>query len=154
MDFNDRFKQLRKDADIIPDITKNNKETDIITQLSNYNYLETENKINEFKKILDNQKNLNQILVNNNSKQDKQKIETFIQDNSELIDQQFNKLNELNKELKLITNDNNQLIKQCDEYKQLINSNNYKNIANKIRDINKNCSDINYFLMNTGILNI
>ena len=153
MDFNDRFKELRKDIDIIPEINGHNKkETDIITQLSNYNYNDTIDKIKEFEKILINQQNLNQILSKNNSKQDTVKIESFINDNSKLIDQQFFKLKKLNYDLKSIIQSNDKLIKENEEYNNLINSKNYNDIAYKIREINKNCSEINHFLVNTGIL--
>ena len=153
MDFNDRFKELRKDIDIIPEINGHNKkETDIITQLSNYNYNDTIDKIKEFEKILINQQNLNQILSKNNSKQDTVKIESFINDNSKLIDQQFFKLKNLNYDLKSIIQSNDKLIKENEEYNNLINSKNYNDIAHKIREINKNCSEINHFLVNTGIL--
>ena len=153
MDFNDRFKELRKDIDIIPEINGHNKkETDIITQLSNYNYNDTIDKIKEFEKILINQQNLNQILSKNNSKQDTVKIESFINDNSKLIDQQFFKLKKLNYDLKSIIQSNDKLIKENEEYNNLINSKNYNDIAHKIREINKNCSEINHFLVNTGIL--
>ena len=154
MDFNDRFKELRKDVEIMPEIININKDTDIITQLSNYNHNDTANRIKEFEKILVNQQNLQKILLNKNSKQDKQKIDTFIQDNSNLIDQQFHKLIQLNRDLKNITESNHELMKHSEDYNNLINSKNYKDIANKIRDINKNCSEINHFLVNTGILNI
>ena len=153
MDFNDRFKELRKDIDIIPEINGHNKkETDIITQLSNYNYNDTIDKIKEFEKILINQQNLNQILSKNNSKQDTLKIESFINDNSKLIDQQFFKLKKLNYDLKSIIQSNDKLIKENEEYNNLITSKNYNDIAHKIREINKNCSEINHFLVNTGIL--
>ena len=152
MDYNDKFKELRKTIPIQSNNTTQ-KEPDIITQLSNYNHNDIDIQIKKFEKILDNQKNLFKILSSKNSNENKKKIELFIEDNEELIEEQSTLLNNLLLDLKTIYNNNNKLVKESHEYSELVKSKKYSSIADKIRNINKSCEDINYFLQNSGILN-
>ena len=73
MDYNDKFKELRKTIPIQSNNTTQ-KEPDIITQLSNYNHNDIDIQIKKFEKILDNQKNLFKILSSKNSNENKKKI--------------------------------------------------------------------------------
>lgn len=152
MDYNDKFKELRKNIPI-QSANTSQKEPDIITQLSNYNHNDIDIQIKKFEKILDNQKNLFKILSSKNSNENKKKIELFIEDNEELIEEQSTLLNNLLLDLKTIYNNNNKLVKESQEYSELVKSKKYSSIADKIRNINKNCEDINHFLQNSGILN-
>ena len=97
------------------------------------------------------QKKLNTILKQNDHKTNINNINNFISRNTAEIDSQLEKLNTVTSNLKQIINENKQLELVEDKYKNLLDSSESNDIANKLRDIKKTKEDINLFLGEAGI---
>ncbi len=153
MNYNDKFQNLKDKYNITEKLLNNNSDTDIMSQLSQYNYNDIESNIKKFDTILKEQENLNLILKSENDTGNIEEMKNFVNQYSETIEEQKKKLVILNKNIKNLVEENDKLKIEKKEYKYMINSHEYKNVANCIREIKTNCDEIKHFLVSAGILN-
>ena len=133
------------------DLTNDNYTTNILDQIASYSQSSTENTIHLLNKEYDSQMKLNTLLKKNDHKTNITNINNFISRNSAEIDSQLEKLNTVTSNLKKIINENKKLELIEDKYKNLLDSSESNDIANKLRNIKKIKEDINIFLGEAGI---
>ena len=133
------------------DLTNDNNTTNILDQIASYSQSSTENTIHLLNKEYKSQLKLNTLLKKNDHKTNITNINNFISRNSAEIDSQLEKLNTVTSNLKKIINENKKLELVEDKYKNLLDSSESNDIANKLRDIKKIKEDINLFLGEAGI---
>jgi uncharacterized coiled-coil DUF342 family protein len=138
---------------ITDSVFENNHDTDILTQISSYNYLEVQSYIATLKRQLMEQKKLNEILKDQNYTKNIKDIESFSEDYKGIIEKQRMELNNIKNQLKKSVEDNNKLKDEKEEFNDICQSPEYTNLAKKIRDIKTSCIEIKHFLEDAGILN-
>ena len=120
----------------------------ILDQIASYDQVEIDELCLSLSKELNAQKKLNNILKDNNFDTNMKTINNFIARNSKMIDYHHEELDKIIKELKNIVNENTEL---KNEYNELIESEECKNISNKLKEIKKMKKNITDFLQKSGI---
>jgi len=138
---------------ITDSVFENKHDTDILTQISSYNYLEVQSYIATLKRQLMEQKKLNEILKDQNYTKNIKDIESFSEDYKGIIEKQRMELNNIKNQLKKSVEENNKLKDEKEEFNDICQSPEYTNLAKKIRDIKTSCIEIKHFLEDAGILN-
>ena len=100
------------------------------------------------------QKTLNMILNNKGFDKEIINIKNFIEDNNQVINKQFNKLTDISRNLKKIIKENKKLQEDRQDLEELMNNENYNDIANKLKLIKKEKEDIKIFLKKNGIISL
>lgn len=131
-------------------INKNN--ASILEQLSNYNYDDIEEYIISLNSTLNNFKELNNILKNKDYKDNINYVNNFLAKNNKSINFQLDEINRLTKNIYDVCNENKELENEKEEYKDLINSHECIEIANKLSEIKKVKENLKFFLSKKGIL--
>jgi len=126
----------------------------ILDQLPSYNKEDTNYFINNLETEYDQQKTLNNILKNKDFDDTIVNITKFIDNNSSVIDNQFNKLIDISNKLKNIVNENKELQQDKTNLEELINSKTYSEIAHKLKSIKKEKDNIRVFLKKNGIISL
>ena len=111
------------------------KDTNIMSQLPSYNIKDTDYFINNLENELDQQKTLQMILENKDFDKQLKNIKTFIDNNSDKIDKQLENLKNLSGNIQNIVLENEKLQEDKADLKEILNSQQYKDIANKMREI-------------------
>jgi len=130
----------------------NQNNTNILDQVASYNSNTLENYIYGLQRELKEQKELNNLLKNEDHEGNIKKIKDFISINNPQIDNQVTRLTRVISELKIIVEENKKLEKTEDRYDELLNSEEANKIANKLREIKKMKENINSFLLEEGII--
>ena len=94
---------------------------------------------------------LNKLLSEENSSENVEKIEKFIDENKEKIDSQVESLEEITKNLKDVCKKNKALELDKEEYQQIINSEEYRVIGEKMKKLKTLKTDILHFLDKAGL---
>ena len=131
----------------------NENDTNILDQITSYNSNTLEGYIYSLKRELKEQKELNNILKNEDYEGNIKKIKEFLSINNAQIDDQMSHLTNIITEIKDVVNENKKLEKAEDRYDELLNSSEANIIANKLREIKKMKESINHFLLEEGIIN-
>lgn len=145
-DKNDFIKQL--------EILDNDKNSNVLDQLPSYNMNDTNYFISNLEEEYEQQKTLNMILNNKGFDKEIVNITNFIENNSQVINEQFNKLTDISKNLKKIIKENKKLQETRQDLEELMNNENYNDIANKLKLIKKEKEDIKIFLKKNGIISL
>jgi rubrerythrin len=145
-DKNDFIKQL--------EILDNDKNSNVLDQLPSYNMNDTNYFISNLEEEYEQQKTLNMILNNKGFDKEIVNITKFIEDNSPVINKQFNKLTDISRNLKKIIKENKKLQEDRSDLEDLLNNENYNDIANKLKLIKKEKEDIKFFLKKNGIISL
>lgn len=145
-DKNDFIKQL--------EILDNDKNSNVLDQLPSYNMNDTNYFISNLEEEYEQQKTLNMILNNKGFDKEIVNITKFIEDNSPVINKQFNKLTDISRNLKKIIKENKKLQEDRNDLEDLLNNENYNDIANKLKLIKKEKEDIKFFLKKNGIISL
>jgi len=128
-----------KNQDDMEDFTKQlnmlEKDTNIMSQLPSYNIKDTDYFINNLENELDQQKTVNMILENKDFDKQLKNIKTFIDNNSDKIDKQLENLKNLSGNIQNIVLENEKLQEDKADLKEILNSKQYNDIANKMREI-------------------
>ena len=111
------------------------KDTNIMSQLPSYNIKDTDYFINNLENELEQQKTLQMILENKDFDKQLKNIKTFIDNNSDKIDKQLENLKNLSGNIQNIVLENEKLQEDKADLKEILNSQQYKDIANKMREI-------------------
>ena len=147
-----------KNQDDMEDFTKQlnmlEKDTNIMSQLPSYNIKDTDYFINNLENELDQQKTLQMILENKDFDKQLKNINTFIDNNSDKIDKQLENLKDLSGNIQNIVLENEKLQEEKNDLKEILNSQQYKNIANKMREIKMEKEKIRSFLREKGIISL
>ena len=147
-----------KNQDDMEDFTKQlnmlEKDTNIMSQLPSYNIKDTDYFINNLENELDQQKTLQMILENKDFDKQLKNIKTFIDNNSDKIDKQLENLKDLSGNIQNIVLENEKLQEDKADLKEILNSQQYKNIANKMREIKMEKEKIRCFLREKGIISL
>ena len=128
------------------------KDTNIMSQLPSYNIKDTDYFINNLENELDQQKTLQMILENKDFDKQLKNIKTFIDNNSDKIDKQLENLKDLSGNIQNIVLENEKLQEEKSDLKEILNSQQYKDIANKMREIKMEKEKIRNFLREKGII--
>ena len=147
-----------KNKDDIEDFTKQlnmlDKDANIMNQLPSYNIKDTDYFINNLENELDQQKTVNMILENKDFDKQLKNIKTFIDNNSDKIDKQLENLKKLSENIQTVVLENEKLQEDKSDLKEILNSQQYKDIANKMREIKKEKEKIRLFLQEKGIISL
>ena len=130
------------------------KDTNIMSQLPSYNIKDTDYFINNLENELDQQKTLQMILENKDFDKQLKNIKTFIDNNSDKIDKQLENLKDLSGNIQNIVLENEKLQEDKADLKEILNSQQYKDIANKMREIKMEKEKIRGFLREKGIISL
>ena len=130
------------------------KDTNIMSQLPSYNIKDTDYFINNLENELDQQKTLQMILENKDFDKQLKNIKTFIDNNSDKIDKQLENLKNLSGNIQNIVLENEKLQEDKADLKEILNSQQYKDIANKMREIKMEKEKIRNFLREKGIISL
>ena len=147
-----------KNQDDMEDFTKQlnmlEKDTNIMSQLPSYNIKDTDYFINNLENELDQQKTLQMILENKDFDKQLKNIKTFIDNNSDKIDKQLENLKDLSGNIQNIVLENEKLQEEKSDLKEILNSQQYNDIANKMREIKMEKEKIRGFLREKGIISL
>tara|TARA_B100001121_G_C18599010_1_gene578561 strand:- start:20 stop:496 length:477 start_codon:yes stop_codon:yes gene_type:complete len=130
------------------------KDTNIMSQLPSYNIKDTDYFINNLENELDQQKTLQMILENKDFDKQLKNIKTFIDNNSDKINKQLENLKDLSGNIQNIVLENEKLQEDKADLKEILNSQQYKDIANKMREIKMEKEKIRNFLREKGIISL
>ena len=130
----------------------NQNNTNILDQITSYNSNSLESYIYGLKRELKEQKELNNLLKNEDHEGNIKKVNDFIAINNSQIDDQIQRLTGVISELKFVVEENKGLEKTENRYDELLNSSEANNVANKLREIKKMKENINHFLLEEGII--
>jgi hypothetical protein len=147
-----------KNKDDMEDFTKQlnmlEKDTNIMSQLPSYNIKDTDYFINNLENELDQQKTLQMILENKDFDKQLKNIKTFIDNNSDKIDNQLENLKNVSGNIRNIVLENEKLQEDKADLKEILNSKQYNDIANKMREIKMEKEKIRCFLREKGIISL
>ena len=130
-------------------VNKNN--ATILEQLSSYNFDDTEEYLLSIKETFSDLKELNNILKNKDYNDNINYVKDFIAQNKNSVNHQLDEINSLTKNIYDICNENKELENEKQEYKDLINSSECIEIANKLSEIKKVKENLKFFLSKKGI---
>lgn len=136
------------------EILDNDKNSNVLDQLPSYNMNDTNYFISNLEEEYEQQKTLNMILNNKGFDKEIINITKFIEDNNQVINKQFNKLTDISRNLKKIIKENKKLQEDRQDLDELMNNENYNDIANKLKLIKKEKEDIKIFLQKNGIISL
>ena len=125
--------------------------TNILDQLVSYQSKQTIRYMDTLKLEIKEQTQLNQALQNNESDENIKYVNSFMQRNQGEIEHQLDELEELALQLTSLVNENQELEQVNDQYKELLDSEECKNLATKLRQIKKLKKDMSHFLELRGI---
>ena len=94
------------------------------------------------------------ILENKDFDKQLKNIKTFIDNNSDKIDKQLENLKNLSGNIQNIVLENEKLQEDKADLKEILNSQQYKDIANKMREIKMEKEKIRNFLREKGIISL
>ena len=94
------------------------------------------------------------ILENKDFDKQLKNIKTFIDNNSDKIDKQLENLKNLSENIQTVVLENEKLQEDKTDLKEILNSQQYKDIANKMREIKKEKEKIRLFLQEKGIISL
>ncbi len=129
-----------------------NRSTNIIDQLPAYNPEDTQSFLNNLKTEYEQQKTLNTMLSNKDLKEQISKMKDFTKNNTEKIDKQLTEIKDISFKLQEIVTKNQEMKEQSKEIKEIAQSQEYNDIAKKLREIKAEKENIKNFLKNSGII--
>ena len=115
---------------------------------------ETDYFIRNLETELDQQKTLKLILENKNFDEKIKDIKSFVKENSHKIDEQLDNLKNVSANIQTIVKENKKLQDEKTELNDILNSVEYCDIANKLREIKKEKEKIKIFLEKNGIISL
>ena len=129
-----------------------NSNTNIIDQLSGYNSDTLDTYIKTINYQIEEQKQLNKLLKRENYEETIQDIKTFIERNKSTISYQLQDLKDKVAELKHLVAENHDLEYSENKYEELLESSEYKEVADDLHTIKKLREEITLFLSDQGVV--
>lgn len=130
----------------------NNNNPIILDQIANYDYNKVEKNIRNYNNLLNNQQLLNRTLKNNDSENLKASLINFLETRKPVVDNQIIKITELKNDLMEICQENTDLEQNDLELKNLQETPEMIEIANKLADIENIQREIDDFLEKNGVV--
>ena len=124
----------------------------ILDQIANYDYNKVEKNIRNYNNLLNNQQLLNRTLKNNDSENLKASLINFLETRKPVVDNQIIKITELKNDLMEICQENTDLEQNDLELKNLQETPEMIEIANKLADIENIQREIDDFLEKNGVV--
>lgn len=134
-------------------VAKNNHETDLLSQIHSYNFQKIQSDIVIFQDKLQEQKLLEQSLNSKNSNENLEEITEFMEQYKPVIKEQLENLQSLDQELRSVVANNQEKLELDQTYQDMLKSPDFKNVAEKIRDITSITSNMQDFLVKRGLNN-
>ena len=129
-----------------------NRSTNILDQLPAYDPEDTQSFLNNLKTEYEQQKTLHTMLSNKDLKQQISKMKNFTKNNTDKIDKQLAEIKDISLKLQEIVTKNQEMKEQSQEIKEIAQSQEYNDIAKKLREIKAEKENIKNFLKNSGII--
>tara|TARA_Y100000389_G_scaffold151766_1_gene151573 strand:- start:79 stop:501 length:423 start_codon:yes stop_codon:yes gene_type:complete len=129
-----------------------NPSSNILEQLASYNKSDINNFISNLQVQLQEQKELNNVLSNDNTQEDIDTLNKFIESNKEDIKSQQEELSYLVEQLQIIIPENKSKILEKEELREISNSSDTQEVAINIRKIRSMKDTIQNFLVKNGII--
>tara|TARA_Y100000389_G_scaffold152121_1_gene151992 strand:- start:129 stop:551 length:423 start_codon:yes stop_codon:yes gene_type:complete len=129
-----------------------NPSSNILEQLASYNKSDINNFISNLQVQLLEQKELNNVLSNDNTQEDIDSLNQFIETNKEDIKSQQEELSYLVEQLQIIIPENKSKISEKEELQHISNSAETQEVAINIRKIRSMKATIQNFLVKNGII--
>ena len=129
-----------------------NRNLNILDQISNYNFNKIENQILNYKTILKNQNTLNRSLTSKNSTEIKEDLIIFLNNRKPLIDKQLNELILLKEKINAICTLNKELEKNNADLIEFQNSQEMKELSEKLLQLSNVQNELNFFLEDMRII--
>lgn len=134
-------------------IVKTNK-PHILDQIISYDYEVTEHLIQQINDEYIVQKKLNNVLINKNYEKNKNDINNFVTENKDNVQNQIHNLSDIFHNYKNLFNNNLQLKEEENEYNELIDSEEVKEISKNLHELKSLKNNILRFLHQNGVHNI
>ena len=141
-------------TDFVNQLNTLDKSNNILQQIPKYNTEETNYFISNLEEEYEQQKTLNTILNSKNFDKECDLMKNFINNKTPVINKQFNKLINVSENLKKIVLQNKKLMEDKNTLEDIINSDNYKELANKLKLIKKEKESIKLFLQKNDIISL
>ena len=129
----------------------NDKELSLFSQISNYSNTKIDKLIYDLNDELKTQNKINNSLKQRDSLQNIEDLKNFYQRNNRNINYQVEQLEETINQLKTVVKENKTLEKDQDKYKEILNTQEYKNLATQLKKLKDMKQDIFFFLDQNGI---
>ena len=129
-----------------------NPSTNILEQLASYNKSDINNVITNLQVQLQEQTELNNVLSKENTQEDIDELNEFINTNKQDIKSQLEELSYLVEQLQIIIPENKSKILEKKELLELSNSSETQEVAINIRNIRSMKDTIQSFLVKNGII--
>ena len=132
-------------------VTQQDREPNILDQISAYNSNQTEVFIKQVNDELTEQKQINNILKTTDYETNTKEIKDFVSNHKDDISSQLTRMENVFLDLKTLYEENQQLHSTQDNYNNTIGSDNVNQVASELRRLKTLKSDILTFLYSTGI---
>jgi hypothetical protein len=129
----------------------NTVKPNILEQLASYNSDNLDDYLSTLNNVLLEQTKLNNILKQKNHDENISYVEDFISINKNQIEYQLDEVKKITDKIRAVCLENETVENEKEEYKQLINSQECIDIANKLSEIKKSKANMKDFLSLKGI---
>jgi hypothetical protein len=129
----------------------NTVNSNILEQIVSYDSDSLDNYLSNLNSVLLEQTQLNKVLTEQNHDDNIDSVKTFISRNKNQIDYQLDEIKRITEKIQAVCLENENLENEKDEYKELIQSTECVEIANKLSSIKKTKESIRAFLLKKGI---
>ena len=129
-----------------------NRDLNILDQISNYNFNKIENQILNYKTILKNQNALNRSLTSKNSTEIKEDLIIFLNNRKPIIDKQLKELILLKEKINAICTLNKELEEKNADLIEFQNSQEMKELSEKLLQLSHVQNELNFFLEDMRII--
>ena len=129
----------------------NDSDLSLFSQISNYSNTKIDKLIYDLNDELKTQNKINNSLKQKDTLQNIEELKNFYQRNNRNINYQVEQLEETINQLKTVVKENKTLEKDQDKYKEILNTQEYKNLASQLKKLKDMKQDIFFFLDQNGI---
>ena len=127
-------------------------EADLMEQLASYNKEDMKMFIESMKKELNEQQQLNAVLHSENIHSDIEYLNAFLEENMEDMMNQVDELKSVKSDLEVVVKDNKEMKAKEDDLKSLMDSDECRKVAEKLRDLKGMKQALKSFLVQQGIV--
>ena len=132
-------------------IASKESKPNIMEQMISYNENSTSFLLSQLSEEIKDQKEMNKILNDKNFDDNIEEINSFVEENKDMIPEQTKNLENIFNEFKNIVNENNELKEDQQEYKELLQNEEVIKISNDMIKLKSLKNDIILFLQSNGI---
>ena len=126
-------------------------EPKIIDQIASYSKSHTDIVLNELTNEYEEQKQINTILKEKNFQENKEEIESFVNEKADIITNQVSEMENLFKDFKKLYAENQELHENQQEYNDINNTQEVKKISKEMRRLKTLKNEVIAFLQTNGL---